>query len=177
MSRFIRLSLVAVVLFGSLPALPAMAASPASTCEDGTQSSGALYRICMPEPNDWNGDLVIFAHGYVAPNEPLVIPEDQLVLSGSFSIPEIINKLGFAFATTSYSTNGLAVREGVEDLRDLVRIFTERHGQPRYVYLVGGSEGGVITALTIEQYPKVFDGGLAACGPVGDFRWCTCRAS
>jgi pimeloyl-ACP methyl ester carboxylesterase len=124
----------------------------------------------MPDPNDWNGDLVVFAHGYVAPNEPLAIPEDQLELPGGLSIPEIINKLGFAFATTSYSTNGLAVREGIEDLRDLMDIFSATHGQPRYVYLVGGSEGGIITALAVEQYPEVFDGGLAACGPVGDFR-------
>ncbi len=169
MSRLIRLTLVAVVLFGSLPTLPAMATSPESACQDGTQRSGALYRICMPDLNDWNGDLVIFAHGYVAPNEPLTIPD--LELPGGLSISELVNKLGFAFATTSYSTNGLAVREGIEDLRDLIDIFTSVHGQPRYVYLVGGSEGGVITALAVEQYPQVFDGGLAACGPVGDFRW------
>jgi len=79
--------------------------------------------------------------------------------------------LGFAFATSSYSTNGLAVREGVEDLRDLVDIFSATHGQPRRVYLVGGSEGGIITALAVEQFPEVFDGGLAACGPIGDLRW------
>jgi pimeloyl-ACP methyl ester carboxylesterase len=169
MSRLVRTILVAVVLLGSLPALPAMAASSTSTCQDGTQSSGALYRICMPDPNDWNGDLVVFAHGYVAPNEPLSIPE--LELPGGLSIPEIANKLGFAFATTSYSTNGLAVRQGIEDVRDLVDIFGQMHGQPRHVYLVGGSEGGIITALAVEQFPEVFDGGLAACGPVGDFRW------
>ena len=169
MSRLIRLILVAVVLLGSMPVLPAMAASSKGTCQDGTQRSGALYRICMPELSRWNGDLVIFAHGYVAPDEPLAIPE--LELPGGFSIPEIVNKLGFAFATTSYSTNGLAVRQGIADLRDLIDIFSTAYGQPRYVYLVGGSEGGIITALAVEQFPQVFDGGLAACGPVGDFRW------
>jgi pimeloyl-ACP methyl ester carboxylesterase len=171
MSRLIRTILVAVVLFGSLPALPAVATVTTSTCTDGTQSSGALYRICMPDSNDWNGDLVVFAHGYVAPDEPVAIPEDQLELPGGLYIPEIINKLGLAFATTSYSTNGLAVLEGGEDLRDLVDIFVAMHGQPRHVYLVGGSEGGIITALAVEQFPEVFDGGLAACGPVGDFHW------
>jgi hypothetical protein len=114
--------------------------------------SGALYRICMPEPNKWNGDLVVYAHGYVAPNEPLAIPEDQLEFPGGLSIPEIVNKLGFAFATTSYSINGLAVREGIEDLRDLVDIFSAKHGNPRRVYLVGASEGGIITALAVEPF-------------------------
>ena len=36
--------------------------------------------------------------------------------------------------------------------------------------LVGVSEGGLITTLATEQYPAVFNGGLAACGPIGDFR-------
>lgn len=164
MSRLIRLTLVAVVLFASLPALPAVAAAPTGTCQYGQQSSGAVYRICMPEEGAWNGDLVVYAHGYVAPNEPVVLPDES-------SISEIVNRLGFAFATTSYSTNGLAVREGIEDLRDLMDIFSATHGQPRHVYLVGGSEGGIITALAVEQFPEVFNGGLAACGPVGDFRW------
>jgi len=171
MSRLVRLLLVILILLSSLSALPAQATGGISTCQpDGQQASGAIYRICMPEPDDWNGDLVVYAHGYVAPDEPVGIPEDQLELPGGLSIPEIVNKLGFAFATTSYSTNGLAVLEGVEDLRDLVDIFSDMHGQPRYVYLVGASEGGIITALAVEKFPEAFDGGLAACGPVGDFR-------
>ena len=31
-------------------------------------------------------------------------------------------------------------------------------------------EGGIITASVVERYPNIFDGGLAACGPIGDFR-------
>jgi len=78
--------------------------------------------------------------------------------------------LGFAFATSSYRTNGLAVPEGLEDLADLVGIFAATHGAPAFVYLVGASEGGLIATLGVERYPELFDGALAACGPVGDFR-------
>ncbi|MFQ5854448.1 MAG: serine aminopeptidase domain-containing protein [Anaerolineae bacterium] len=193
MSQLARLILVIVLLAGSLPAPSAVATSvvhngakatevattaspvPAtdatSSCEpDGRQESGAIYRICMPAPDHWNGDLVVYAHGYVAPDEPVGIPEDQLGVPGGPSLPQIVNMLGFAFATTSYSTNGLAVREGVEDVRDLVDIFSETHRLPRRVYLVGASEGGIITTLAVEKYPETFDGGLAACGPIGDFR-------
>ena len=35
--------------------------------------SVARYRICMPV-GAWNGDLVVYAHGYVAFNEDVVIP-------------------------------------------------------------------------------------------------------
>jgi pimeloyl-ACP methyl ester carboxylesterase len=135
---------------------------------DGTQPSGAIYRICMPS-GFWNDELVVYAHGYVAYNEPLAIPEDQLMLPDGTSIPDLVNSLGFAFATTSYRTNGLAVEHGVDDLVELVNIFTTTHDIPNRVYLIGASEGGFVTVLAVEQRPDIFDGGLAACGPIGDF--------
>jgi pimeloyl-ACP methyl ester carboxylesterase len=36
--------------------------------------------------------------------------------------------------------------------------------------MTGASEGGIVTALLVERHPERFAGGLAACGPVGDFR-------
>jgi pimeloyl-ACP methyl ester carboxylesterase len=155
--------------------VPLAAASTAfsqqvSVCgTDFPHSTAALGRICMPGLVPWNGNLIVFAHGYVAPGEPIAIPESQLTLPDGASIPEIVNGLGFGFATTSYSKNGLAVLEGVADVTDLVQVFGKRVGQPRRVYLVGASEGGLVTTLAVEQ-PDVFSGGVATCGPVGDFR-------
>jgi len=149
----------------------AVRAAAASNClPDGTQTSGARYRICMPDAGQWNGDLVLYAHGYVAFNAPTGIPEDQLNLPDGTSVPGIINGLGFAFATTGYSKNGLAVLQGVDDIVDLVGIFSTAVGSPHRVYLVGPSEGGIVTALAIERHPDSFTGGLAACGPIGTFR-------
>jgi hypothetical protein len=146
----------------------ALALCTTSTCSpDGQQPGGALYRICMPEPPCWNGDLVLWAHGYVGFNQPLAIPDQQF---GGISLSALVNKLGFAFATTSYRTNGLAVLPGVEDVRELVDVFRAAQGSPARVYLTGASEGGLITTLAVEQFPETFDGGLAACGPIGDFR-------
>ena len=42
--------------------------------------------------------------------------------------------------------------------------------KPGRVLLTGASEGGLITVKAIEQHPEIFSGGLAACGPVGDFQ-------
>lgn len=142
--------------------------SATNSYEEGWQGSGAVYRIYMP--GAWNGDLVVFAHGYVAPDEPIAIPEDQLELPDGTSIPGMVNDLGYAFAVSSFSKNGLAVREGIDDLVDLVSIFITKHGQPGYTYLVGASEGGLITTLSVENYPDIYNGGLATCGPIGDFR-------
>ncbi len=137
----------------------------AADCREGTLPSNAQYRICVPVP--WNGDLVVYAHGYVAPNEPLAIPDDEV--EGT-PISQIVNELGYAFATTSYRANGLIVSEAVEDLVQLTGAFKDDHPQPRHTFLVGASEGGLVTTLAVEQHPDDFSGGLATCGPIGNFR-------
>jgi len=161
--------LVASLLLSVFGIAAAPAVQADGHCYDGEQASGAVYRICMPPEGEWNGDLVLYAHGYVAFNRPVAIPEDQLVLPDGTYVPEIINDLGYAFAATSYSVNGLAVKQGLADLVDLVGIFSSEHGNPEYTYLTGPSEGGLITALGVERHPEIFDGGLSTCGPVGDF--------
>ena len=161
MSRFV-LALALALGFAS-------AANADSICDpDGLQASGSVYRICMPSA-PYNGMLVIWAHGFQDAGTPVGIPEDQLCF-GDFCIPTLINDLGFAFATNSYSKTGLAIRQGKDDILDLVEIFAQQKGQPQKVFLVGASEGGIITALAVEQHPEIFSAGVAACGPIGDFR-------
>lgn len=155
------------VLFGG--ALLAGGPEAASTCgADGRQPGGAVYRICMPDAGAWNGDLVLWAHGYVNVNEPVAIPESQLCLDEGFCLPTIINGLGFGFATTSYRMNGL-VTTGVEDVAELIDLFAAEQGTPRRVFVVGASEGGLVTALALERRPDLFAAGVSACGPIGDF--------
>lgn len=140
-----------------------------STCQpDGVQSSGAIYRICMPPETRYNGSLIIWAHGYVDFTKPVEIPESHMCFGG-VCISDIANALGFGFATTSYSVNGLAVRQGLADVIDLVDVYTQQIGEPEQVLLLGASEGGIITALATEGHPDLFAGGLAMCGPIGSF--------
>jgi pimeloyl-ACP methyl ester carboxylesterase len=149
--------------------LCAVPARAESTCgPDGQQTSGSIYRICMPAAAEYNGNLVIWAHGFQHAGTPVGIPEDQLCIA-DFCIPEIVNALGFGFATNSYSKTGMAIVAGKNDILDLVDIYTREKGKPARVYLVGASEGGIITALALEQRPDVFSAGLAACGPIGSF--------
>jgi pimeloyl-ACP methyl ester carboxylesterase len=159
-------------LFAAAFLLLSCLASPAlaqSSCgPDGVQASGSKYRICMPPAAQYNNNLVIWAHGFQDAGTPVAIPEDQLCIGG-FCIPDLVNALGFGFATNSYSKTGLAILQGKDDILDLVDIYTAQKGKPQKVYLVGASEGGIITALALEQRPDVFSAGLAACGPVGSF--------
>lgn len=166
----VRYLLSAIALLGGVLLTTPTVSAQTSTCTpDALQASGATYRICMPAPSKYRGDLVVYAHGYVSEFEPLGIPEDQLVFPDGTSLPEIVNSLGFGFAVSGYSANGLAVKEGMADLKDLVSLFAQQFGTPRRVYLVGVSEGGLITAKSVEQFPGVYSGGLASCGPIGDF--------
>ena len=164
MNRHLCASTFIFLLFLVVPAQAESICDP-----DGVQGSGSIYRICMPPAATYNGILVIWAHGFQDAGTPVGIPEDQLCLGGGFCIPDIVNGLGFGFATNSYSKTGLAVVQGKNDIVDLVSIFATQKGQPRKVYLVGASEGGIITALALEQHPDIFSAGLAACGPVGSF--------
>ena len=134
------------------------------TVYEGTLVTGALYKIWMPE--NWNGELVLFAHGYVDPTKPIEIPESQLNLDDGTYVPDLVTGMGYAFATTSYRENGFAVQEAIIDLVELEFQFEELLPEPDFIYLVGPSEGGLITAKSLEM-KKLYDGGLALCGPVG----------
>ena len=141
-------------------------------CLTGTQDSGAKYRICLPDnAASWNHQLAVYAHGYMAPDRAVEIPEDQMVLPGTGQrVDDIITGMGYGFAASSYYTNGLAVLPGISDLLDVVSVFTATYGPVDRVLLAGVSEGGLIAALSVERHPEVYDGGMALCGPYGDFQ-------
>lgn len=127
--------------------------------------SGGYALICMPPANLWNGQLIVFAHGYVPPTtkDPVFA---NLELADGTSIPQVAMGLGFAFATTTYRQNGLAILEGVNDIRELVAAI------PAVVptHLVGVSEGGLVATLLAERWPELFRSAVAACAPIGSFR-------
>src|SRR5581483_10927605 len=67
--------------------------------------------------------------------------------------------------------NGLAVLPALDDVRELVLAFRAATGRaPGHTYMAGASEGGLVTSLLIERSPELFSGGLALCGPIGNFR-------
>ncbi len=140
-----------------------------SNLSTGVQSDGAVYDVFMPEPTCWNGAVVVFAHGFVAPGAPLAVPLDQLTIGGAF-LPAAFNALGFGFAASSYSKNGLAIVQGVNDTRDLVQNVLQPNLHPKLAYLIGASEGGLVAALSAEQLPQVYSVAGAACGPIGSFQ-------
>jgi pimeloyl-ACP methyl ester carboxylesterase len=164
--------LIVLVLSSSLLVAPVLAADPPPAlpgCENGKfANTGALWAICIP-PAGWNGDLLVYAHGYTAFNEEIGF--QNLKMPDGTYLPALVTGLGYAFATTSYRENGLAVLNGVADIRQVTDYFPKAAGRrPGHTYLVGVSEGGLVTTLAVEQFPDKFSGGLATCGPIGDFK-------
>lgn len=139
---------------------------PTAGCTEGVLEHGALYRLCFPET--WNGDLVLYAHGYVAAHREIALPDDVV---GGQSMSGVLTGLGYAFATTSYRANGLVAPEAVEDMVDLVTTVKRRYRpDPARSVIIGFSEGGLVATLAVERHPDRFDGALAGCGPIGSFR-------
>src|SRR5438876_218817 len=94
-ARFACSTSAPTVLFASALALVSSGpqrAAAAAGCSDGVQTSGAIYRICMPA--NWNGGLILYAHGFVDPTKPVGIPEDQMMLPDGTTFASIANGLG-----------------------------------------------------------------------------------
>ncbi|MDC0748013.1 hypothetical protein [Polyangium mundeleinium] len=162
----LRLALsLALIGSGALTASTARAAVPGE-CFEGPVLSGARTLYCIPAEG-WNGEVVAYAHGYVPPMAPL--DYYGLVMADGTPLPDLVQSLGYAFATTSYRRNGLAVLEGVEDIRNLIDAFPAAFDR---AYVTGPSEGGLVTALLAEDElgTQRFDGALSLCGPIGSFR-------
>src|SRR5215216_4313896 len=152
------------------PALEPAELSLTTTCQVGTLSSGAPYEVCVNR-SLWNGDLVVFVPGYTNPAATPTTPTGDI---GGLSAADVVTSLGYAWATTGFRETGLLVPDTWigGDLLGLVKTAKKFLRQPvGHTYLTGGSQGGLITTLGVEQYPNVFTGGgLAACGPTGSYR-------
>jgi pimeloyl-ACP methyl ester carboxylesterase len=162
-------SVVAAAFIAIVAGLPGTARAQGGIpgCDADVLPAGALSLICVPAVG-WNGALVVYAPGYAAFNEPLAIR--NLTLPDGTFLPALVQSLGYAFATTSYRQNGLAILEGVEDLRHLIAAFVSGYSLPTRIHVAGVSEGGLVAALLAERSPQLVSSALATCGPIGSFQ-------
>jgi hypothetical protein len=120
---------------------------------------GSAYRIEVP--HDWNGKLVVYAHGYRGRATTVFVDSPDLRAHYIES--------GYAWAASSYATNGYDVGQGVRDSYALIGLFREVTGRrARAVIMTGASMGGHVTAVAIETYPRAFVGAMPTCGVLGD---------
>jgi len=136
-----------------------LAAPALAEVVDGSTGPGSVYRLVRP--SNWNGILVLYAHGYVSKDQPVgITADDQLVIS-------LLTTQGFAVAVSSFSENGWVLKDGTQRTHQLLGLFTSKFGKPARVYVAGASMGGLIAIRLIETWPGEFAGVLPACAVAG----------
>jgi hypothetical protein len=139
------------------PASPAPAAPPAvaaacpkdvapgAKCLSGRDEAGAHYWFAVPA--NWNGMLVVHAHGGPELGTPKAerVPEDLTRWS-------IFTRMGWAWAGSGFRQGGVAVGSAAEDTERVRRLFIAQVGQPRFTLLHGQSWGAGVAARTADLY-------------------------
>ena len=133
---------------------------------------GAAYQVEVPA--NWNGKLVMYAHGYRGEGAALTVSAP--------SIRRWLVQNGYAWAASSYSKNYYDVRAGVEDTNALALAFNKiatansrTLAAPSKIYITGHSMGGHITGAAIEAEAAAtavnkvsYAGAVPMCGVMGD---------
>lgn len=143
----------------------ALVASPlfAQTVVDGQTSSGAYYRIAVPDGWSPADGLVLWNHGY-SQTAPSPFPDLGPLVAVQLSE-------GYAVAASSYSLSGWALFRTERDNRELVEVFEQQFGVPSQVLLAGASLGGLVTAQGVEQRDLGnVVGALPICGALSGSR-------
>ena len=122
---------------------------------------GARYYIEVPA--DWNGDLVLYAAGYVPPFVPIGDADPAFIEPSKRA--EVLSR-GFAWAASARPATGFAVHEGVRVTHQLRGVFTSRVRRPGRVYLSSTSMGALIILRLLEEHPGMYAGALPVCGPL-----------
>ena len=141
------------------PVTPILVDGVATTVLQGVHRHAA-YNIEVPP--QWNGDLVMWAHGYRG-NTTVLFADTP-----AFGLRQRLLQQGYAWASSSYYSNGFDIRSGVLSTKDLAGQFGRLVDRPHRTYIAGVSMGGYIIGRSLEEFPHLYDGALPLCGVMGD---------
>jgi pimeloyl-ACP methyl ester carboxylesterase len=118
---------------------------------------GAGYLISVPK--DWNGGLVMFAHGYEGegPGSGTVHPSP---------LDFYLREHGYAWAASGYRSRGYRPDWFLADTLALRGYFIKAFGSPRWTIIHGQSMGGHVGVASLELHPEIYQGALLECGVV-----------
>jgi pimeloyl-ACP methyl ester carboxylesterase len=113
----------------------------------------------ISKPDNWNGGLILFAHGYEGERE-------GRGLEGEPKLSAYFKRGNYAWAAAGYRSAGYRPDWFLADTIAVRRHFIETFGWPRWIILYGESMGGHVTVAGLEQHPELFQGGMTECGVV-----------
>jgi pimeloyl-ACP methyl ester carboxylesterase len=132
-------------------------------CLRGQDSAQAHYLVVMPA--QWNGVLVVHAHGGPTLGTPSPARADEDIKRWAVTVDA-----GYAWAASVFRQGGVAVRSAAEDTERVRRIFVEHVAQPKRTLMHGQSWGAGVAAVAAERYPRSYDGVLLSSGVLGGSR-------
>jgi pimeloyl-ACP methyl ester carboxylesterase len=115
---------------------------------------GAIFALFRPE--HWNRILIVYVHGYIPPNAPIALPTADFI----DPLRERLLSEGYAVAYSSWSENGFAVKDAIQQSELTRELFKDRLGRPRRVFLIGQSLGGLVALALAERRPEDYSGAL-----------------
>ncbi len=123
--------------------------------------AGAAYVGQLPD--DWNGRLLVWAHGYRGEFDtaPLLTVDPPPLFA------QLVDD-GTAWIASSYRRNSYDPGIGVIDTKNVTERAVELFGDPEHTYVAGVSMGGHVIGAAVEKYPDVWDGAMPVCGVMGD---------
>ncbi len=130
-------------------------------CLTGRDAAGAHYAIAVP--HDWNGDLVVHAHG----GPDLDDPVDASRSLEDLDRWSVMVREGYAWVGSTYRRGGYGVRMAVADTESARRAFVREVRRPDRTLLHGQSWGGDVAAKLAETRPRAYDGVLLTNGVLG----------
>ncbi|WP_419992637.1 alpha/beta hydrolase [Streptomyces boninensis] len=157
LARTITALAVAALLATTAPAAAQAAPAAPPRHLTGTLADGATWIADVPA--DWNGTLLLFAHGFgptVAQNAPNAAVRDRLLAEG------------YALAGSSYDPNGSwwALNSAARDQFATIEAFSGAVARPERTISTGMSMGGLVNAQLARDADGRVDGALGFCGLV-----------
>ncbi|UQN06888.1 alpha/beta hydrolase [Deinococcus sp. QL22] len=158
--------------------VPTLTATPGAALYQGKYPGirgEASYAIEVPA--NWNGQLVMYAHGYAGTGAELRVQAPSLR-------PFLLSQ-GYAWAASSYSANYYDVQAGVEDTNALANAFVSltggKHAAPTKTLIMGVSMGGHVAGAAVEKETQAsaknkttYAASLPLCGVMDEeyeFQW------
>lgn len=118
-------------------------------------------------PDHWNGDLALYAHGYIPAAAPVGIASVEALGEHVAEMRDLLLDRGFAVGYASYSANGFNVKEGAVATDRLREIFSSRVGDPERTFLIAQSLGAIDAVMLAESDPGQYAGLLSVAGALG----------
>ena len=120
-------------------------------CLSGQDSAGAYYLIAVP--TQWNGHLVLHAHGGPALGAPKLERSVEDLERWAIMV-----KAGYAWAGSTFRQGGVEVRAAAQDTERLRQIFVTQVAKPQRTILHGQSWGGSVAARGAEMFTTTANG-------------------